>query len=916
MKRRMKQALLMLALCAASWGALIANGKRLFSRSDRREYQSRSVFLPSRATSIRLLLGAIAIHASTVHGAPTGADGYKWIGNISGYQIGEGNSPDAACRDGVEKWNARFPWGDRVYLGIGVPNVDGSSYGCLHRLTNGTVDYWGIVNRYGGCADGYVAQPNGTCATSRPKVETCAVAYPVFPGTGVKTLTERDDAGSTELPLNRTYRSFLLYGPKAGQGQWLFEWQRELDTSPIANNASFAPITALRADGTVVRLQKSADRWIDAGRSESAERLTATDGTVTWRYVVASTGVTEIYDAKGRLQSVRQRNGRTTTLSYNSDGRVDHVTAPSGRALAFAYDTQGNVASVTTPDGAVTKYGYNAAGMLTTVTWPDNTSRQYVYEDTRFPTALTGVIDEAGVRYTTYAYDDQGRAISSEVTPISDRYQFQYQANGQTIVTQPSGTTSTYTFLKQNGVLLPTGVSAPCPTCGNTAQSTSYDANNNPTSKTGYDGSTTSYTYDTLGRETQRIEGTGTADAKTTTTEWDPQQWLVARVAAPNKLEAFSYDANGNLLSYTVTPTNDANGSQGFGAVASGPIKRTDWTYDNGGLVLTATERTDGVVTGTWALTYDGNGNLQTLTNPDGKTGRITLYDAAGRILEATDVNGIAIKLAYNARGWVTAYDYGEQHIRYEYDAIGQRTAMVGPQNLVMRYVYDAAHRLTQILDNIPAVQNGSQAQTASPFATSVAKRSATQSIGDMVSHRWNAMLAWLKQQLAGLIASAHAQVIPAPGAGGLILPPIPNVSLPIKGPQYPEENLDPNVGAVMSKTRPPGMSSLEERHYDRKCANSQDPCVALKASAQKAIAQAKVKMNNMLYDTVLYKYAYNTPNPAVTGTNTTWMGHADDLDGRISNIWAMISLGRKMGCDMSAETAAAMTLLTPGAPL
>lgn len=768
------------------------------------------------------------------------------------------------------------------------------------------------VNR---CAAGWELQADGTCLPSRPPEQSCSVGYPVMPGTGTKVLVERDDNGSSEIPVTRAYRSNMPLAVKSSEGQWVFNWQRRLD---VADATEFNKQVWAQKDDASLELfrYKSTDLWT----GENGNILTAIrndQGSITyWSLYRSKEGVTETYGPMGALVSVRVRNGGVTNLTYDVRNQLTQVRAPSGRSVTFAYDSQGRVTSLTAPDGAVTKYAYNAAGMLTSVTWPDNNNRQYVYEDTRFPTALTGVIDEAGVRYTTYAYDDQGRAISSEVTPSSDRYQFQYPSNGQTIVTLPSGTTSTYTFLKQNGVLLPTAVSAPCPTCGSTAQSTSYDANNNPTSKTGYDGSTASYTYDALGRETQRIEGAGTADAKTTTTEWDPQQWLVTRVAAPNKIEVFSYDANGNLLSYTVTPTNDANGGQGFSAAASGPIKRTDWTYDAGGLALTATERTDGVTTGTWTFTYDSNGNLQTLTNPDGKTGRITLYDAAGRVLEATDVNGIAIKLTYNSRGWVTAYDYGEQHIRYEYDAIGQRTAMVGPQNLVMRYVYDAAHRLTQILDNIPTAQSDTQTQTASPFATSAAKRSATQSIGDMVRHGWNAMLAWVKKQLAGLIASAHAQVIPAPGAGGLVLPPIPNVSLPIKGPQYPEDNIDPNAGAVMSKTRPPGMSSLEERHYDRTCANSQDPCVALKASAQKAIAQAKVKMNNMLYDTMLYKYAYDTPNPAVTGTNTTWKGHADDLDGRISNIWAMISLGRKMGCDMSAETAAAMTLLTPGAPL
>jgi len=178
-------------------------------------------------------------------------------------------------------------------------------------------------------------------------------------------------------------------------------------------------------------------------------------------------------------------------------------------------------------------------------------------------------------------------------------------------------------------------VSAPCPECGKIAKITSYDNNGNVSSGVDFDNKETRYTYDALGREIQRIENYGTPDAKTTTREWDPQQWLVTRIAAPNKLEAFSYDAKGNLLSHTVTPTSDASGSQGFGATASGSINRTDWTYDDSSHVLTATERTDGAVTGTWALTYNSQGNLQTLTNPDGKTGRITLYDEADRVLEA-----------------------------------------------------------------------------------------------------------------------------------------------------------------------------------------------------------------------------------------------------------------------------------------
>lgn len=125
-----------------------------------------------------------------------------------------------------------------------------------------------------------------------------------------------------------------------------------------------------------------------------------------------------------------------------------------------------------------------------------------------------------------------------------------------------------------------------------------------------------------------------------------------------------------------------------------------------------------------------------------------------------------------------------------------------------------------------------------------------------------------------------------------------------------------PVIGSTIP--RPKDMTPKEEGYYDRYCRNSDDPCKELKAATNAAIAQARIKMTNMLNDDPirgLYRNAYSEPNPAVTGTNTTWMGHVDDLDGRRASIWSMIALGRKMGCDMSAETAAAITLYTPGAP-
>lgn len=43
---------------------------------------------------------------------------------------------------------------------------------------------------------------------------------------------------------------------------------------------------------------------------------------------------------------------------------------------------------------------------------------------------------------------------------------------------------------------------------------------------------------------------------------------------------------------------------------------------------------------------------------------------------------------------------------------------------------------------------------------------------------------------------------------------------------------------------------------------------------------------------------------------------HENDLSGRMANIAAMISLARKLGCDVSTEAAAAALLYVPQLPL
>lgn len=69
---------------------------------------------------------------------------------------------------------------------------------------------------------------------------------------------------------------------------------------------------------------------------------------------------------------------------------------------------------------------------LTKITNPDNTFKQILYEDSANPHAVTGIVDEVGVRVLTIAYDPSSGQVTS----------FQ-KAGGaeQTSVTYPNATT-------------------------------------------------------------------------------------------------------------------------------------------------------------------------------------------------------------------------------------------------------------------------------------------------------------------------------------------------------------------------------------------------------------------------------------------------------------------------------------------
>lgn len=300
-----------------------------------------------------------------------------------------------------------------------------------------------------------------------------------------------------------------------------------------------------RGNGTVSTFLYKSGQWQSLYPGKSS--LTSNDTGWTFK---ASDGSTEEYDSDGKLISKTSSTHQTTLYHYGDEGRLESVTGHYGDTLTYVYDDAGILTTITTPDGDL-EYGYDAEGRLASVTYPDNKTRQYHYEDPDFPYHLTGITDENNDRYATWAYDDQGKAILSEHANGAERFEFTYNADGTTTLTDAAGTERIYHFLVKQGQMKVDYIEGDrCTACANSEiQAYTYDNNGFVTSKTDWNGSITTYSRDAQGRELSRTEASGTPHARVFTTSWDTTINKPMTVTEPDKITEFTYNAAGQLVS-------------------------------------------------------------------------------------------------------------------------------------------------------------------------------------------------------------------------------------------------------------------------------------------------------------------------------------------------------------------------------
>ncbi|GAA1591910.1 RHS repeat-associated core domain-containing protein [Kribbella karoonensis] len=432
---------------------------------------------------------------------------------------------------------------------------------------------------------------------------------------------------------------------------------------------------------------------------------------------------TRISDVQGRLLELRAYHGSKATGDYDSTkytytptGQLETVTDPAGNVWSYKYDLRGRQIESRDPDRGLTTYTYDDLDQLRTTTDARKNVLTYEYDDLgrqtsvkkgttvlthlTYDTVRPGALSSAtryvnGNAYTTRytAYDDAGRPTSTEVElPASE---------GALQGVYPVTTTYTEDGQVKTRTL---------PKAGDLAAETltyGYDKRGRPITLTGDAKYVTDTEYTAYGETSLIVMG------DQNTTNWAQQMYEYeegshrmsrAGLLTQNGLEsdvAYTYDAAGNILKATDTPTTGpAADTQCFGYDYYRRLTQA-WTPSSGDCAATPTQSTLGGPAPYWySWTFDAIGNRKTeqYTTPTGQTNASYEYPAAGQAqphavqkVTTTGTGGTRVdQYAYDESGNLKTRTMGGATDSLTWGDDGQLAQLDG-NGKQSSYIYDAS---------------------------------------------------------------------------------------------------------------------------------------------------------------------------------------------------------------------------------
>jgi RHS repeat-associated protein len=156
------------------------------------------------------------------------------------------------------------------------------------------------------------------------------------------------------------------------------------------------------------------------------------------------------YNSRGEMSGVIDPVGRTSGFQYDLAGRLTSQTLPDKSSLTYKYDANGNVKSLTPPGRPAHKFTYTGTDYVESYTppaIPDGGSTDYTYNTDR---QLQQVLRPDGQRLDL-VYDQAGRLGTVTFSPRTVMYGYDRSTGKLSELSSSSGGTLDYDY---NGALL------------------------------------------------------------------------------------------------------------------------------------------------------------------------------------------------------------------------------------------------------------------------------------------------------------------------------------------------------------------------------------------------------------------------------------------------------------------------------
>lgn len=419
-------------------------------------------------------------------------------------------------------------------------------------------------------------------------------------------------------------------------------------------------------------------------------------------------------------RGIDARGNPEATTTYYPDGRLQSVTDAMGKTTSYTYDLANNITTTIHPDNTgTTVQQFDTNGLLLRETDQLNRTSTYTYHPNRQRRTQTDALNKT----TTWNYDANGH-LSSVIDPNNKTMTYTNNQFGSPVsVTNEIGKVRTLTYDVNNNL---TRINDEL---GDTSLLT-YDDKGNPTTITDGDGNTTRVTYDAFGNIVSKVDPMG----RTMSYTYDNMGRMVTMTDARG-VTRYTYDALGRLLTTTdplnnvTTNVYDANGNRirlidarsgpqgngSFGALTTAAVFKTDFEYDAANRLIKITFADNTTITfgynfrgqrtsetdqlnRTTNFTYDNAGQLTKISRPD-QTEITFAYDAVGRIKSATDERGKTTTYEYDPNcgcnnRLTKIIDPDGKSNSYRYDDAGRKVGFTDAAGRETTYTYDTRDRL------------------------------------------------------------------------------------------------------------------------------------------------------------------------------------------------------------------------------